>query len=65
MPEEFGTKIMAWGPLAQGQFDIFTNSELKAIGVEHRKSISKASLNELVIYQKILKLLHEGQSRKK
>lgn len=46
--EEFDTKIMGWGPLAQGQLGIFTNPVLKSIGESHGKSISQVALRYLL-----------------
>lgn len=46
--DEFGTKVMAWAPLAQGKLDIFSNPVLKAIGERHGKTISQVSLRYLM-----------------
>lgn len=45
--EEYGTRLMAWGPLAQGSDGIFTNSTLKAIGDKYGKTNAQVALKFL------------------
>ena len=33
--KEYGTKIMSWGPFAEGRNDFFTNPTLQEIGKEY------------------------------
>ena len=46
--EEFGTRIMSWGPLAEGRNGFFTNSVLEAIGKAHGKSVAQVALRWLI-----------------
>lgn len=46
--EEFGTRIMAWAPLAEGRNGFFTNPVLEAIGRKYGKSVAQAALRWLV-----------------
>ncbi|MBP7857166.1 MAG: aldo/keto reductase [Prevotella sp.] len=46
--DEFGTKVMAWAPLAQGKLDIFDNAVLKAVGERHGKTVSQVALRYLM-----------------
>ncbi len=48
MADEFGTKVMAWAPLAQGKLDIFDNAVLKAVGERHGKTVSQVALRYLM-----------------
>lgn len=41
---EFGVQIEAWGPLAEGQKDIFRNPTLAAIGAKYGKSVAQVIL---------------------
>lgn len=45
--EEFGTRIMAWGPLAEGRNNFFTNPVLAAIGAKYGKSVAQVALRWL------------------
>lgn len=45
--EEFGTRIMAWGPLAEGRNNFFTNPVLAAIGAKYGKSVAQVALHWL------------------
>lgn len=45
--EEFGTRIMAWGPLAEGRNNFFTNPVLVAIGAKYGKSVAQVALRWL------------------
>ena len=40
--EEFGTRIMSWGPLAEGRNGFFTNPVLAEIGSKYGKSVALA-----------------------
>lgn len=46
--EEFGTRVMAWAPLAEGRNGFFTNPVLEAIGRKYGKSVAQAALRWLV-----------------
>lgn len=46
--EMFGTVVMGWGPLAQGQLGIFTNPVLTKIAKAHQKSVSQVALRYLL-----------------
>jgi diketogulonate reductase-like aldo/keto reductase len=43
-----GTKIMAWGPMAQGKGNFFNNETLSAIGEKYGKSATQVGLRFLV-----------------
>lgn len=42
--KEFGVQMEAWGPLAEGQKNIFQNEMLSAIGTKHGKSVAQVIL---------------------
>ena len=42
--KEYGVQIEAWGPLAEGQKDIFHNAALTAIAKKHNKSVAQVIL---------------------
>lgn len=44
---EYGTRLMAWGPLAQGSDALFTDATLKAIGAKHGKTNAQIALKFL------------------
>lgn len=46
--KDYGTQLMAWGPLAQGADGIFTNETLKAIGDKYSKTHAQVALKFLV-----------------
>lgn len=46
--EEFGTRIMSWGPLAEGRNGLFTNETLAGIGARHGKSVAQVALRWLI-----------------
>ena len=46
--DEFGTHIMAWGPLAEGRNGLFTNSVLAQIGEKHGKTVAQVALRWLL-----------------
>ena len=46
--DEFGCKMMAWGPLAEGKNNIFTNEVLSEIGAVHDKSVAQIALRFLL-----------------
>ena len=48
LAKEYGTQLMAWGPLAQGTDDIFTNETLKAIGNRYGKTNAQVALKFLL-----------------
>ena len=46
--EEFGTRIMSWGPLAEGRNGFFTNPTLAGIGHKYGKSVAQIALRWLI-----------------
>ena len=46
--EEFGTRIMSWGPFAEGRNNFFTNPLLAEIGVKYGKSVAQVALRWLI-----------------
>lgn len=46
--EEFGTRMMAWAPLAEGRNNFFTNEILAEIGGKYGKSIAQVALRWLI-----------------
>lgn len=46
--EKYGTKLMAWSPLAQGKNGLFTNEVLSAIGKKYGKSAAQVNLRFLI-----------------
>ena len=46
--KEYGTRIMSWGPFAEGRNDFFTNSTLQEIGKEYGKSVAQVALRYLI-----------------
>lgn len=46
--EEFGTRIMSWGPLAEGRNNFFNNTILANIGAKYGKSIAQVALRWLI-----------------
>ncbi len=47
--EEFGTRIMAWAPLAEGRNGLFTNPVLAQIGEKHGKTVAQVALRWLLL----------------
>lgn len=45
--EEFGTRVMSWGPLAEGRNNLFTNPVLEKIGQKYGKSVAQVALRWL------------------
>ncbi len=46
--KDYGTQLMAWGPLAQGTDGIFTNETLKVIGDKYGKTNAQVALKFLL-----------------
>ena len=46
--EKYGTRIMSWGPFAEGKNDYFQNPVLKEIGDKHDKSVTQTALRFLI-----------------
>ena len=46
--EEFGCRIMSWGPLAEGRNNFFSNPVLEEIGKKYDKSVAQVALRWLV-----------------
>lgn len=47
LAKTYGTKIMAWAPLAEGKNRFFENDILAKIGKHHGKSVAQVALNFL------------------
>lgn len=45
--EEYGCRIMSWGPLAEGRNNFFTNPVLEEIGWKYGKSVAQVALRWL------------------
>ena len=50
--DEFGTRFMAWAPLAEGQNGLFTNPTLTQIGEKYGKTAAQVALRWLIIIPK-------------
>ncbi|MBR1773977.1 MAG: aldo/keto reductase [Bacteroidales bacterium] len=46
--KDFGTYLMAWGPLAEGKNGFFTNTLLEEIGKKYNKSVAQTALRYLL-----------------
>ena len=46
--DEIGTRIMSWGPLAEGKNNFFHNPTLAGIGEKHNKSVAQVALRWLI-----------------
>ena len=46
--ERYGTRVMSWGPFAEGRNDFFTNEVLKTIGEKYGKSVAQTALRFLI-----------------
>lgn len=46
--EDYGCRIMSWGPLAEGRNNFFSNPVLEAIGARYGKSVPQVALRWLV-----------------
>lgn len=46
--ERYGTRVMSWGPFAEGRNDFFTNATLKNIGEKYGKSVAQTALRFLI-----------------
>ena len=46
--QQYGTRIMSWGPFAEGRNNFFTNPVLKAIGEKYGKSVAQVALRFLI-----------------
>ena len=46
--EEFGCRIMSWGPLAEGRNNFFTNPVMETIGKKYGKSVAQIALRWLI-----------------
>ena len=46
--EEYGCRIMSWGPLAEGRNNFFTNPVLERIGKKYGKSVAQVALRWLI-----------------
>lgn len=48
LAKPYGTQVMAWAPLAQGQFGIFENETLLKIAARHGKTVAQVALRYLI-----------------
>ena len=46
--KKYDTKLMSWGPFAEGKNDFFTNPTLNAIGEKYHKSAAQVALRYLL-----------------
>lgn len=46
--EPYGTRVMSWGPFAEGKNNFFTNEVLKTIGEKYGKSVAQTALRFLI-----------------
>lgn len=46
--QQYGTRLMAWGPFAEGKNHFFTNKTLIAIGKKYNKSAAQVALRFLI-----------------
>ncbi len=46
--DETCTRIMSWGPLAEGRNGLFSNQTLTGIGAKHNKSVAQVALRWLI-----------------
>ena len=46
--EDYGCRIMSWGPLAEGRNNFFRNPVLETIGARYGKSVARVALRWLV-----------------
>jgi 2,5-diketo-D-gluconate reductase A len=46
--EKYGTKVMSWGPFAEGKNDFFSNDTLQHIGQKYGKSVAQVALRFLI-----------------
>lgn len=46
--DEYGIRVMSWGPFAEGKNDFFTNELLKTIGEKYGKSVAQVALRYLI-----------------
>lgn len=46
--DEFGCRLMSWGPLAEGRNNFFTNPVLEAVGRGHGRSVAQTALRFLL-----------------
>ena len=46
--EQYGTRIMSWGPFAEGRNNFFGNETLITIGAKYHKSVAQTALRYLI-----------------
>lgn len=63
--DEFGTRTMSWGPLAEGRNGFFSNPMLTEIGARHGKSVAQVALRWMLQRDVIIipKSTHEERMR--
>ncbi len=63
--DEFGTRTMSWGPLAEGRNGFFSNPLLTEIGARHGKSVAQVALRWMLQRDVIIipKSTHEERMR--
>ncbi|MDE6215170.1 aldo/keto reductase [Bacteroides sp.] len=52
--EKYDTRIMSWGPFAEGRNDFFTNPVLTQIGLKYGKSVAQVGLRYLLQHDVVL-----------
>ncbi len=55
--EGYGTRLMSWGPLAEGRNNLFTNPVLDEIGRKYGKSVAQVALRWLQSVQSAVQIL--------
>lgn len=46
--KQYGTRIMSWGPFAEGRNSFFTNPVIREIGAKYGKSVAQTALRYLI-----------------
>ena len=46
--EQYGTRIMSWGPFAEGRNNFFGNETLTTVGAKYHKSVAQTALRYLI-----------------
>lgn len=59
--KKYDTKLMSWGPLAEGKNDFFNNPTLKQIGEKYEKSVAQVALRYL--YERDIVLIPKSANK--
>lgn len=59
--KKYDTKLMSWGPLAEGKNDFFNNPTLKQIGEKYGKSVAQVALRYL--YERDIVLIPKSANK--